>query len=252
MTLDEYAIIEILTAALLAGRLSPGLPLREHQLAGLFGVTRERIRKVLHRLGAQRLIELRRNRGAFVAEPGLREAREVYQARRIIEVGVVAHLAGVVTDSQVRLLQEHLVREQSAHDARDHSEAVRLSGLFHTELAEMTGNPIIVRNLQEMVSRTAMLVAYYEARAPECGCAEHRAILRAIEARDPSGSGREMDLHLSLIETRLQGPPVRPSTTDLAAVIAEEIERWRAAQGDNGATLSAISERGRRRALILS
>ena len=226
MKLDERAITDILTAALLAGRLSPGLRLGEHQLAALFGVTRERIRKVLHRLGAQRLIELQQNRGAFVAEPGLREAREVYQARRIIEVGVVSHLAGIVTDRQLRALESHIEREQNAHDRRDHAEGVRLSGLFHTDLAEMTGNQLVVRTMQEMVSRTAMLVAYHEQGGPECGCSEHRLILNAVAARDPGAAGREMHQHLSLVETRLQAPPVRPSTTDLDAVISAEIERW--------------------------
>jgi hypothetical protein len=94
----------------------------------------------------------------------------------------------------------------------------------------MTGNPLIVRTLHEMVSRTAMLVAYHEAGAPECGCAEHRAILSAIAARDPAAAGREMNLHLSLVETRLQAPVVRPSTSDLDAVIGQEIARWEASR----------------------
>jgi DNA-binding GntR family transcriptional regulator len=230
MTLDEHAISDILTAALLAGRLSPGLRLGEHQLAALFGVTRERIRKVLHRLGAQRLIDLQPNRGAFVAEPGLREAREVYQARRILEVGVVSHLAGAATETQLRALDAHVEREQRAYDAKDHAESVRLSGLFHTDLAEMTGNPFVIRTLQELVSRTAMLVAYHEARGSECGCAEHRSILRAIGARDGAEAGREMRQHLSLVETRLQAPPVRSSTADLDAVLTEEIRRYTVAR----------------------
>ena len=37
-SMDEQGIGDVLTAALLAGRLSPGLRLGEHQLAGLFGV----------------------------------------------------------------------------------------------------------------------------------------------------------------------------------------------------------------------
>ncbi len=251
-TLDEHAITEILTAALLAGRLSPGLRLGEHQLAGLFGVTRERIRKILQRLGAQRLLELQPNRGAFVAEPGLREAREVYEARRIIEVGIVSHLAGHITPSQLQALEDHVSREQRAHDMQDHAESVRLSGLFHTDLATMTGNPLVLRTMQEMVSRTAMLVAYHEARAPECGCVEHRAILRAVGARDPGAAGREMHLHLSLVETRLQVPPVRPSTTDLEAIITEEIRRWTVARAVGEGSGMAKPSRVRRGAPVAS
>lgn len=228
MTLDEHAITDILTAALLAGRLSPGLRLGEQQLATLFGVTRERIRKVLQRLGHQHLIDLQPNRGAFVAQPGLREAREIYQARRIVEVGIVSQLATTITGPQLARLDAHLELEQAA---QNHAEAVRLSGLFHSHLADMTGSEFVVRSMHELVGRTAMLVAYHEAGALHCGCAEHLSILQAIRARDGGLAGREMQLHLSLIETRLQVPPVRPSTSDLDAVLTEEIARWTAAQG---------------------
>lgn len=226
--LDEQAIFEILTAALLAGKLAPGLRLGEQNLADLFAVTRERVRKVLHRLGHQRLIELRPNRGAFVAEPGLREARQVYEARRILETGVVFHLSSTITQVQIAEVKEALKLERIASDTNEHAEAVRLSGLFHVRLAEMTGNEFIIRQMHELVSRTAMLVAYHEAESPRCGCGEHEAIFDAITERDASRASREMQLHLSLIETRLQQPPVRPATSDLAAVITGGIERWRA------------------------
>jgi DNA-binding GntR family transcriptional regulator len=227
--MDEQGIGDVLTAALLAGRLSPGLRLGEHQLAGLFGVSRERVRKVLHRLGAQRLIDLHPNRGAFVPEASLVEAREVYQARRVIEAGVVAQLSLNVTDRQLKALREHLRLERRAYERKGHAEGVRLSSLFHTHLAEMTASAFVLRTMQELVSRTATLVAYHEAGAPECSCAEHRSIYRAIEQRDPAAAGREMQLHLSLVETRLQAPLVRQSTADLDDVILTEISRYRTA-----------------------
>ena len=86
--LTEAAIYEIMAEALLSGRLGPGAKLGEEKLAALFGVSRERMRKVLHRLGHERLIDVVRNRGAFVANPGLADAREIYEARRIVEGGL--------------------------------------------------------------------------------------------------------------------------------------------------------------------
>lgn len=228
--LDERAIAAILTAALLAGRLAPGLRLGEQQLAALFEVSRERIRKVLHQLGHQRLIELHANRGAFVAEPGLREARQVYQARRILESGVALHLSTTITQGQLAAMEALLTEERAANDAHDHAEAVRLSGLFHSRLAELTGNEFVIRQMHELVGRTAMLVAYHETDSPHCGCDEHGAILAAIGDRDAGRAAREMQLHLSLIETRLQEPPVRAATVDVEDVLREEIARWIALQ----------------------
>jgi DNA-binding GntR family transcriptional regulator len=225
MKLDEKAILEVMTAALLNGRLAPGLRLGEQQLAEVFGVTRERIRKVLHKLGHQRLIELHANRGAFVAEPGLREAHTVYQARRILESGVVLYLSTAIATSQLGALTRHLDLERAASKAENHVEAVRLSGLFHRYLAEMTGNEFIVRQMQELVSRTALLVAYHEADSLHCGCEEHASILAAISSRDATRAAQEMQTHLTLIESRLQERPVRAATTDLESVIADELAR---------------------------
>ena len=223
--IDEQSILRVLTATLLAGRLAPGLRLGEQQLADTFGVSRERIRKVLHRLGHQRLIDIPPNRGAFVAKPGLKEAREVYEARRILEIGVVSHLAASITERQKQELSRHIELESAASAAHDHAEAVRLSGLFHRHLAEMTGNDHIIRYMQELVSRTAMLVAYHETGSARCGCAEHRGIVSAIVDHDSERASREMRTHLSLIETRLQIPAVRPETSDLNILLREEIDR---------------------------
>lgn len=223
--MDEQSIARVLTGVLLAGCLVPGLRLGEQQLADAFGVSRERIRKVLHQLGHQRLIDIHPNRGAFVAQPGLKEAREVYNARRILEIGVVSHLAASITERQKQILSRHIELESSANAVHDHPEAVRLSGLFHRHLAEMTGNEYIIRYMQELVSRTAMLVAYHEVGSAQCGAVEHRGIVAAIADRDSERASREMRTHLSLVETRLQVPAVRAETSDLDTVLREEIRR---------------------------
>jgi DNA-binding GntR family transcriptional regulator len=233
--MDEETIAQVLTAALLAGRLAPGLRLGEQQLADTFGVSRERVRKVLQRLANKRLIDLLPNRGAFVAQPGLKEAREVYEARRMLEGGVVSHLAVTITDRQYKTLLRHADMEAAAIGAQDHAEAVRLSGLFHSLLAEMTANAYIIRYMHELVSRTAMLVAYHETGSPQCGCAEHRSILAAIAEHDSERATREMRTHLSLIETRLQAPAVRPTTSDLDAVLHEELSRLDGSTGSRSA-----------------
>jgi DNA-binding GntR family transcriptional regulator len=207
---DEQAIHAALSQALLSGRLAPGVKLGEHRLASIFGVTRERIRKVLHRLGHERLIDVVPNRGAFVASPGLDDAREIYEARRIAETGIVWRLAKQLAPAQLGALRAHLADEERAHRAGDRAEAIRLSGSFHTLLAEMTGNPLVVRQMRELVARTSMLVAFFECEtAPGCGVDEHEAILAGLARGDPAEAARAMVAHLSLVETRLQ--PRAPS-----------------------------------------
>src|SRR6204780_5758155 len=75
-------------AAIAGHRLQPGSRLVEDQLGEVFGVSRMRIRSVLHALARDKVVTLQRNRGAIVAYPSVKEAREVFAARRLIEVAL--------------------------------------------------------------------------------------------------------------------------------------------------------------------
>lgn len=208
MAADDETIHQVISAALLAGRLAPGAPLREVALAEVFGVSRERVRKVLQRLGNERLLLLVPNRGAFVAEPTLEQAREIYEARRILEGGIVGFLAPLLSAADAKQLREHLKKEQAAMERGDRAEGVRLSADFHYLLARATGSAFVENELQQLVSRTSMLVAVFEpARSMRCACEEHAEIVDALEAGNGAGAMKAMHRHLALIETRLRPAP---------------------------------------------
>jgi DNA-binding GntR family transcriptional regulator len=229
---QENAIHRVLSATLLSGRLAPGTQLVEMRLAPIFGVSRERIRKVLQRLGHERLLELIQNRGAFVASPSLTQAREIYEARRIVEGGIVGRLAGRLSAAQAEALAEHGRREHAALKSGDRAVSIRLSAEFHILLAECAGSPFVTRELQELVSRTSMLVAFFEAPAASaCACEEHEDILVALSEGDAGRSLKAMHAHLSLIETRLTPrvapPPDLDPEEELRAAWADARKRER-------------------------
>ncbi|CAN5743348.1 GntR family transcriptional regulator [soil metagenome] len=228
----EEAIYETVSNALLSGRLAPGTPLRETALAEVFGISRERFRKILLRLGTNKLIDLVPNRGAFVATPSLERARDIYDARRIIEGGIVGHLAPTITPDGLAALQRHLDRESEATAQGDRASSVRLSAHFHLLLAEATGNPYVAQQVQELVSRTSMLVAVYEsANLSQCACEEHLDIFTSLARGDGPAATRSMHAHLSLIETRLRPGAMTPSGDATSTLRALWAERGAAAEG---------------------
>jgi DNA-binding GntR family transcriptional regulator len=213
-----------LSKALLAGQLPPGAQLVETRVASLFGVSRERVRKALHRLGHERLIDVIPQRGAFVSAPTLSQAREVYEARRIIEGGVAARLAGRLTAGQIRQLRQHGEREALALKSGDRGHSIELSRKFHLLLGEFCGNAFVIRELQELVSRTSMLEAFFEPEtASQCGCNEHHEIVDALEQGDGMLAVKMMHTHLSLIETRLRPEPAGARNHDVEVVL---IQAW--------------------------
>jgi DNA-binding GntR family transcriptional regulator len=225
---SEQSIYAVIAEALRAGALQPGSKLGEQKLADVFGVTRERVRKVLHRLGHERLIDVIPNRGAFVVDPSLEDAREIYDARRIVEGGIAWRLATRLTSGELDTLRAHFAGEQRAHARGRRFEMIQLSGAFHILLAELTHNPLIVRQMQELVSRTSMLVALFEEdSAPDCGIDEHRSILRALEARDAADATSAMLHHLSSIETRLHPRTGLRDGRDIEAALRAALRRNR-------------------------
>ncbi len=236
MERTENEVYRILSELLLSAAFPAGERLGERDLASVLGVSRERVRKVLQRLGAERLVTLIPNRGAFVATPSLESARSVYDARRMLEAGLVRSLARTIMPVQVDSLRTHLRLEQEAARAGDRARAVQLSGAFHLQLAALAGNEFIAGYMQELVSRTSMLVAFHEAGAPACGVHEHEDIVEALARRDAEGAARLSDAHLSLIETRLKVHPALPGPR----VDVLQVLRGKCAEVDAAAAAGAV------------
>ena len=84
----EAGIYNKIHRAIAERRLLPGSRLVEDQLADVFGVSRMRIRSVLQALAREKVVTHHKNRGACVAQPTVKEAKEVFAARRLIEVAL--------------------------------------------------------------------------------------------------------------------------------------------------------------------
>jgi DNA-binding GntR family transcriptional regulator len=69
----------------------------EDQLGEVFGVSRTRIRWVLHSLAREKVVTIAAQpRCAAVAHPTVREAKEVFAARRLIEVALAPEIIRAV------------------------------------------------------------------------------------------------------------------------------------------------------------
>jgi len=82
-------ISERLIEAVMAQKLAPGARLGEQQLALLFDCSRTIVREALMRLAARGIVTVSARRGWYVIEPSQDEAREAFEARRVIESGLI-------------------------------------------------------------------------------------------------------------------------------------------------------------------
>jgi DNA-binding GntR family transcriptional regulator len=214
-------IVRRVTAAITEHRLPPGTKLGEESLGEVFGVSRTKVREALFQLAKLKLVTLLPARGAFVAQPTVREAREVFGARRIIERAVVEQFARASTAAQLATVRAHVVAEREAVAANDGWTRSRLLGEFHVLIAEMAGNAVVAELLGELVSRTSLITLLYQtASASVCSADEHLELLRRFERRDAKGAVALMLEHLDHVERGLNLREEQAGAVDLRSALA--------------------------------
>ncbi len=197
------------------GRLKPGdrLP-AERELAIQLGVSRPTVRAGLQALAALGVVQSRHGSGTYIpaGPPALGTdalsflaalhgftREEMYEARRILEVGASALAAERATPEQLATLAEE-VANLFASLKQPHAFLVHDIN-FHKAVGAASGNPIVA-SLMEMVS-----ALYYGQRRETAERASsdnlhdaaeaHRRIYQAIRLRDPDAARRAMNQHLT-------------------------------------------------------
>jgi len=196
------------------GELKPGdrLP-AERDLATQIGVSRPTIRAGLRTLAAMGVVQSRHGSGTYIPDgpPAFNTdalsflaalhgftREEMYEARRILEVGAAGLAAERATPEQVATLAEEVASLFASMQAPQVFLVHDIN--FHRGVATASGNPIVA-SLVEMVS-----ALYYERRRETAiraserdlrDAAEmHRRIYQAIRAKDADTARRAMHDHL--------------------------------------------------------
>lgn len=205
MSTLNQALYDRLFDAILAGTIAPGARLAETRLAELHGVSRSVVRRTLQRLSDEGVVDIRQNRGATVARVDAAAAREIMQARRVLETGVIEIVCGSLGDDVLERLRRVCADEQAAMLGGDRSRGLKLSSRFHLLLARATGNRLLERYAVNLMSRSALAVAALERSRPtHCAYREHPAILDALADGDREGATALMRSHIDHIAENLR------------------------------------------------
>jgi len=194
------------------GGFEPGTRLPpERDLAQQLGVSRPSLREALIALDVEGRVEVRSNSGVFVSaapqEPAAarrtaamgESPSQLMEARSVIEGEVVILACARVTDEPLARLRA-LLRSMEAEIGR--RARVDFDREFHLTLAEMSGNAVLTRLVGELFDErhspiSAKISSRLEnTRTWKVALEEHKAILAALEARDPIAAQAAMRAHL--------------------------------------------------------
>lgn len=198
------------------GKLGPGdrLP-AERDLAVQIGVSRPTVRAGLRALAAMGVVQSKHGSGTYIQDgpPTLGSEplsflaalhgftrEDMYEARRILEVGAAGLAAARATPDAIATLAEEVA---SLFASLDDPQTFLVHDInFHRAVAVATGNPIVA-SLVQMVS-----TLYYQRRRTTAEHASdrdlrdaaemHRRVYQAIRARDADAARAAMNEHLTL------------------------------------------------------
>ncbi|WP_179611102.1 GntR family transcriptional regulator [Rhizobium leguminosarum] len=180
----QKSIETMIVSGILSAKIRPGTRLGENQLAAVFGVSRTRVREAMMRLETRGIVHVSARRGWFVVEPSAEEAIAVYEARRVVEAGLLRSMR-MLTDEGCKTLDAHLNEEKSAMAAGDRQRLTYLMGDFHIRIAELSGNAIIIDILRDLTARTILISMLYQSEFHAAQSHDgHCRIFEAMQAGD--------------------------------------------------------------------
>ena len=214
-------ISERIMEAVMGQKLAPGSRLGEQQLAMLFDCSRTIVREALTRLAARGIVTVSARRGWYVVEPSQDEAREAFEARHVIETGLIRNSAQALDKAALKRLRAHLLREKAAIAGADVGLRSFLLGDFHVCLAECMGNSLLAETLRDFTARTTLIAMRYQSSTDAAqSCAEHGQIVEALEAGDLRLAEDLMARHLVTWQSKLRIPSEHDPLAELRDALA--------------------------------
>jgi DNA-binding GntR family transcriptional regulator len=197
MTLKEETITH-LRNAILQGEYHPGERLTEAALCRRFKVSRTPVREALNQLEKEGFVKITPAAGARVMKLSMEETFQIYDILIILEGAASRHASLQIEQEQLNKLDEYNVLFERAMKEKNVDLLFDLNARFHWLITEATRNPYLIgirTNFRRLVDRIARIFPHIPGQC-ERTLSEHRKIIDALKARNPSLAEFVMREHL--------------------------------------------------------
>jgi DNA-binding GntR family transcriptional regulator len=186
---------------LLDGTLSEGMRLTEEQLANQLGISKSPVREALNRLEAEGLICIESRRGTYVREFSMKEVRDLYELRELLELHSIATAEN--TPTLLSQMAESIERTKMFLLAGNKLRHIEEDLRFHGMIATASGNAEFCR-VFENIQQKSLLCRYktyhLSGSASPTG---HRKIYHVLKMEDRRGAKLAMQEHIRFVKDRL-------------------------------------------------
>lgn len=210
------AVAEWLRTEILSGKLASGSPLLQDEIAQRLNVSPTPVREAFRELEAEGLIVSRPHRGVVVSERDYEDQKAVYEIRTLIETHITRRTAKTLSDRALEDLAGLVKQSEQALRTADLQSTRDANGRFHDVIMSQAGSRVYADLARSLISQSRYYLPLSRARMLEVAHA-HRAILRALEARNAEAAATLMERHMNanlkwLYQARSKAASAKTST----------------------------------------
>ncbi|TWT01797.1 GntR family transcriptional regulator [Planomicrobium sp. CPCC 101079] len=197
---------EYIKENILNGTYKPHQRLTENELSEMTGASRNTVKNALIQLQKENLVDIQKNKGAYIRDFSLSEILNYLEIREHLE-GLVARSAALhITDEQLGRMEAILAFMKDCIEKDKFDEYSKSNVEFHKVIHEASRKPQAV----EIISTIRNQIARYHFRSilipgrKKFSFEEHKAIFEALQARDPDEAESTSRIHVAHVYENVQ------------------------------------------------
>jgi len=189
---------------IISGDLKPGDIINIDELCLRFGTSKTPTREALVVLTHEQFLESLPRIGYMVTKPSIRDVKEMFHVRTILEVDAIGLAVDYITDEDIECLERNNLEEKQISTSQVsriiRPKAFLLNQEFHMTIARASGNSMLSSLIQqqlEMVERALSLDPYIS------DSSQHEIILSSLKERKKTLCQEAMKTHLQTTLSRI-------------------------------------------------
>ena len=197
-------VYQDLREAIESGEFSPGQSLPEALIVERTGASRTPVREALRRLAAEQLVEIAPRRAPVVSRLSLRQARAIFDYRRLLEPAAIKMVVGRIADEpQVAqrfalILDRFVELVAQPYSAEFAGQFADLTREFDETVIELTPNEYLARGIADLrpLARRLRRMAHADIHRLQESVREHVDMCEAIVDGDAERAMNACQQHL--------------------------------------------------------
>ena len=196
---------EMIKERLVSGQYLPGQFLQETSICDDLDLGRTPVHQGLHRLQQEGLLEIIPRKGILVRVESTAEILTALEVRGLLEPFCTMQCAEKATPDQIRELAEIHTEYKARLKTSDKMRLMDVDRRFHSRIAEIGGNHLIVEFLRPIHDRMSRLwvLPHWQSLDFDITGSEHEAIMSALTRRAGAAARKAAEQHIDSLRRRI-------------------------------------------------